>query len=40
MGRHAPPQCAAAVNALIDESLDHWSTRWYDKYQRCCVGVW
>ena len=27
------------VNGLIDQSLDSWSTKWYDKYQRCCVGV-
>jgi len=27
------------VNALIDESLENWRTRWYDRYQRFCVGV-
>mmetsp|Transcript_22557 Transcript_22557/g.22384 ORF Transcript_22557/g.22384 Transcript_22557/m.22384 type:complete len:193 (+) Transcript_22557:1635-2213(+) len=25
---------------LIENSTDHWRTRWYDKYQRLCVGVW
>lgn len=25
---------------LIESSTDHWRTRWYDKYQRLCVGVW
>ena len=25
---------------LIEQSTDHWRTRWYDKYQRLCVGVW
>ena len=28
------------VHELIDASVDNWRTRWYDKYQRCCVGVW
>ena len=27
------------VNSLIDESLENWRTRWYDRYQRFCVGV-
>jgi len=27
------------VDALIDESLENWRTRWYDRYQRFCVGV-
>jgi phosphatidylinositol 4-kinase len=31
--------CAEYCNALIDESLENWRTRWYDRYQRYCVGV-
>ena len=31
--------CMEYVNALIDESLENWRTRWYDRYQRFCVGV-
>lgn len=27
------------VDSLIDESLENWRTRWYDRYQRFCVGV-
>ena len=33
-------QCEEFVNSLINTSINHWSTRWYDKYQRCCVGIW
>ena len=25
---------------LIEKSTDNWRTRWYDKYQRLCVGIW
>jgi phosphatidylinositol 4-kinase len=31
--------CTEYCNALIDESLENWRTRWYDRYQRYCVGV-
>jgi len=31
--------CIDYVNALVDESLENWRTRWYDRYQRFCVGV-
>lgn len=31
--------CTEYVNALVDESLENWRTRWYDRYQRYCVGV-
>ncbi len=27
------------VHALIDESIDNWTTTCYDRYQRCCVGI-
>jgi len=27
------------VDSLIDQSLENWRTRWYDRYQRFCVGV-
>ena len=31
--------CREFVDKLVDESLENWRTRWYDRYQRCCVGV-
>ena len=31
--------CMEYVNSLINESLENWRTRWYDRYQRFCVGV-
>ena len=27
------------VHGLIDESIDNWRTKWYDKYQRLTVGI-
>ena len=30
---------ARFVNMLVDDSLTNWTTRCYDKYQRCCVGI-
>ncbi|DAZ96065.1 TPA: hypothetical protein N0F65_005843, partial [Lagenidium giganteum] len=30
--------CEDFVHDLIDASLDNWRTKWYDKYQRWCVG--
>jgi hypothetical protein len=24
---------------LINPSIDNWRTRWYDKYQYCCLGI-
>ena len=27
------------VHSLINQSLDNWTTSCYDKYQKCCVGV-
>lgn len=32
-------QVVQKVHRLIDESTNNWRTRWYDKYQRCCVGI-
>lgn len=32
-------ECEDFVHDLIDASLDNWRTKWYDKYQRWCVGV-
>ena len=29
----------AYINGLIDESVENWRTKWYDRYQRCCVGI-
>ena len=31
--------CVEFVNSLIDDSLENWRTTWYDRYQRCFVGV-
>ena len=31
--------CRIYVDHLIDESLENWRTKWYDRYQRCCTGV-
>ncbi|RHY11576.1 hypothetical protein DYB36_004405 [Aphanomyces astaci] len=31
--------CQEFVNDLVDQSLDNWRTRWYDKYQYCCMGI-
>jgi len=31
--------CTQFVHNLIDESLENWRIRWYDRYQRFCVGV-
>lgn len=31
--------CIEFVHSLIDQSLDNWSTRWYDRYQSCFVGI-
>ncbi|KAL4087696.1 hypothetical protein PRIC1_013584 [Phytophthora ramorum] len=31
--------CQVFVNKLIDESINNWRTRWYDKYQRACLGI-
>lgn len=27
------------INSLIDESLDNWSTRCYDRFQYCCQNI-
>ena len=27
------------VNGLVDESLDNWHTRWYDRCQYCCQNI-
>jgi phosphatidylinositol kinase/protein kinase (PI-3 family) len=31
--------CRTYINRLIDESLDNWRTRWYDRYQYCCQNI-
>ncbi|KAI9989916.1 hypothetical protein PInf_020211 [Phytophthora infestans] len=31
--------CQVFVNQLIDQSINNWRTRWYDKYQRACLGI-
>jgi len=31
--------CVEFVNNLIDNSAENWTTTWYDRYQRCFVGV-
>lgn len=33
-------EAAQFVNEeLINPSIDNWRTRWYDKYQMCCLGI-
>ena len=32
-------QVVAYVDSLINQSLGSWSTKWYDEYQMCCVGI-
>ncbi|DBA01137.1 TPA: hypothetical protein N0F65_001765 [Lagenidium giganteum] len=32
-------ECQEFVNNLIDQSINNWTTRWYDKYQRACLGI-
>jgi phosphatidylinositol kinase/protein kinase (PI-3 family) len=32
-------QVATYVDGLINQSLSNWSTKWYDEYQMCCVGI-
>ncbi|OQR92559.1 phosphatidylinositol kinase (PIK-J) [Thraustotheca clavata] len=31
--------CQEFANDLVDQSLNNWRTRWYDKYQYCCLGI-
>ncbi|TYZ61928.1 hypothetical protein PybrP1_001370 [[Pythium] brassicae (nom. inval.)] len=31
--------CQLFVNQLVDQSINNWRTRWYDKYQRACLGI-
>ncbi|CAG9321147.1 PI4KB_6 [Blepharisma stoltei] len=31
--------CKGYVNMLIDESLDNWTTRCYDRFQYCCQNI-
>ncbi|CAH0518687.1 unnamed protein product [Peronospora belbahrii] len=31
--------CQVFVNQLVDQSINNWRTRWYDKYQRACLGI-
>jgi hypothetical protein len=31
--------CRTYMNTVIDESLDHWTTTCYDRYQRCCQNI-
>jgi hypothetical protein len=28
------------INDIIDRSIDNYSTRCYDRYQRCVNGIW
>jgi phosphatidylinositol 4-kinase len=32
--------CLEHVDSLIDDSLHSWRTRCYDRFQRCCVGIY
>lgn len=31
--------CKEYVNSLVDDSIENWRTKWYDRYQRYFVGV-
>lgn len=31
--------CKGYVNMLVDESLDNWTTRCYDRFQYCCQNI-
>ncbi|CAG9313004.1 PI4KB_4 [Blepharisma stoltei] len=31
--------CKEYINLLIDESLDNWTTRCYDRFQYCCQNI-
>ena len=33
-------ECREFVLSMIEHSCDNWSTVWYDKYQKYCVGIW
>jgi phosphatidylinositol 4-kinase len=35
------PSCSSKefVNGLIDSSLNNWTTRWYDRFQRWTLGI-
>lgn len=35
----SPQQFAKFAGRLVNESLDHWSTRTYDCYQKCCMDI-
>ena len=37
--RMSERDCKMYINELIDESLDNWSTRCYDKFQYCCQNI-
>jgi len=40
MPRQTRVKRIAHMNALIDRSSNHWTTRFYDRYQRCCTGIY
>ncbi|EME30989.1 Phosphatidylinositol 4-kinase [Galdieria sulphuraria] len=39
MPGHTRLQRAQRMMRLIDESIDNWHTRWYDRYQRLFTGI-
>lgn len=32
-------QFAKFAGELVQQSFDHWRTRTYDCYQKCCLGI-
>lgn len=32
-------ECVEYVNHLVELSNNNWRTRFYDKYQYCCLGI-
>ncbi|KAK4535902.1 hypothetical protein CDCA_CDCA06G1927 [Cyanidium caldarium] len=39
MPRQSRAHRIAHMNALVDRSTYNWTTRMYDRYQRCCTGI-
>ena len=37
--RMSESDCKEYVNRLVDESLDNWTTRCYDRFQYCCQNI-
>ena len=38
-GKMSKSECRAHMRQIISESIDNWTTRWYDRYQFCCQNI-